>query len=153
MWLCVPPFRLFMFPSSKSYQHKRDAWITLLKRQNFNKTPWKSCSSDRVCSEHFVDGIPSEQNPNLTLKLGYKKISVSVPTPRKPPKLHEFSEKKPTSTPVSENSILISPPMSPLLSSSSRFVLPSSLSTTTTSAQPPCVPLPPSSSVSASSSR
>ena len=110
------------------------------------QTPWKPCSSDRVCS----DGIPSEQNPNPTLKLGYKKIS--VPTPRKPPKLREFSEKKPTSTPVSENSILISPPMSPLLSSSSRFVLPSSSSTTTTSAQPPCVPLPPSSSVSASSS-
>ena len=55
------------------------------------QTPWKPCSSDRVCSEHFVDGIPIEQNPNPTLKLGYKKIS--VPTPRKPSKLRKFSER------------------------------------------------------------
>ena len=75
---CVAPFRLFMFPSIKTFQHKRETWIKLLKRQNINKTPWKPCSSDRVCCEHFVDGIPTEQNPNPTLKLGYRKIAVQT---------------------------------------------------------------------------
>ena len=116
---CEAPFRLFMFPSNKRNGHKREAWIRLLKRQNIDKTSWQPCSSDRVCSEHFVDDIPTEHNPDPTLKLGYDKIEVLT---RKPPKLRTFVEKK-KSTPVSaNNSILISPPMSPLTLSSSSSI-------------------------------
>lgn len=36
-----------------------------------DRTPWQPSSSSVVCSEHFVDGIPTELNPLPTLKLGY----------------------------------------------------------------------------------
>ena len=32
----------------------------------------KPCANDRNCNEYFVDGIPTAENPNFTLKLGYK---------------------------------------------------------------------------------
>ena len=67
-----PPFRLFLFPSIKRYGHKRDEWIRVLKRQTADKKPWTPCGSDRVCSDHFVDGEPTVQYPNPTLKLGYE---------------------------------------------------------------------------------
>ena len=118
-----------MFPSLKRYGLKREAWVKLLKRKTINKTSWKPFSSDRVCNEHFVDGIPTEKNPDPTLKLGYDKIEVPM---RKPPKLRTFIENK--STPVTANSILISPPMSPLSASSTSCfmfnVSPSSASAT-----------------------
>ncbi|CAC5377611.1 unnamed protein product [Mytilus coruscus] len=38
---------------------------------------------DRVCSEHFLDGHPSEANPYPTLKLGYDPIK--RPRARRPP--------------------------------------------------------------------
>ena len=91
----------------------------LLGNMKRRKGASQPCSSDRVCSEHFVDDIPTEHNPDPTLKLGYDKIEVLT---RKPPKLRTFVEKK-KSTPVSaNNSILISPPMSPLTLSSSSSI-------------------------------
>ena len=72
---CEAPFRLYMFPSIKRNGKKREAWIKSLKRQNINKTSWQPCSSDRVCDEHFLDGIPTEQNPdptNLEIRLQQK---------------------------------------------------------------------------------
>lgn len=68
---CNPPFRLFMFPSTLRNGDKRKIWIQKLKRQTAKKTLWKPLESDRVCSEHFVDGIPTCENPHPTLKLGY----------------------------------------------------------------------------------
>lgn len=66
------PFRLFMFPSILRNSEKREQWIKLVNRQNPDKTPWKPCQSDRVCSEHFVDFYPLVENPNPTLKMGYE---------------------------------------------------------------------------------
>ena len=109
----MAPFRLFMFPSIKTFWHQRKTWIKLLKRQYINKTAWKPCSSDIVCCEHFVDGIPTEQNPNPILKLGYRKIAVQT---RIPPIFRTFVKKSASSTPVSTNNlVLISPPMSPII--------------------------------------
>ena len=67
-----PPFRLYIFPSIKRNFDKREAWIKLLKRVTADNKEWKPCGNDRVCSEHFVDGIPTVENPNPTLKLGYE---------------------------------------------------------------------------------
>ena len=61
-----------MFPSIKRNFEKREAWIKLLKRVTADNKEWKPCGNDRVCSEHFVDGIPTVENPNPTLKLGYE---------------------------------------------------------------------------------
>ena len=33
---------------------------------------WKPCSRDQICSEQFVDGIPTEKHPDPTLKMGYE---------------------------------------------------------------------------------
>jgi len=43
-----------------------------MRRIKDDKKEWRPCSNDRVCSEHFVDGLPTCENPNPTLKLGYK---------------------------------------------------------------------------------
>ena len=61
-----------MFPSIKRNFGKREAWIKLLKRVTADNKKWKPCSNDRVCSEHFVDGIRTVENPNPALKLGYE---------------------------------------------------------------------------------
>ena len=72
---CPQPYRLYMFPSIKKNHEKRQDWIQLLNRVKSDKSEWKPCGNDRVCSEHFVDGIPTVENPNLTLKLGFAKQS------------------------------------------------------------------------------
>ena len=48
-------------------------WIKALKRENKDKTAWLPRNSDRVCSIHFIDGIPTAANPVPTLHLDYEK--------------------------------------------------------------------------------
>ena len=48
-------------------------WIKALKRENKDKAAWLPGYSDRVCSIHFIDGIPTAANPVPTLHLGYEK--------------------------------------------------------------------------------
>ncbi|KAJ8251694.1 hypothetical protein GJAV_G00224100 [Gymnothorax javanicus] len=69
---CDPPFRLFPFPTQKQDpERRRQRWIQAFKRpdpRNPKKLlPPRPCH--RVCSAHFVDGAPSEANPNPTLNL------------------------------------------------------------------------------------
>ena len=87
---CEPPFRLYMFPSEKRNGHKRIVWIRLMKRENVDKREWIPRPSDRVCSEHFVDGIPTEKNPNPSLKLGYE---IQKSQPRREIKKHPIIKK------------------------------------------------------------
>ena len=61
-----------MFPSIKRNFKKREAWTRLLKKVTAGNKEWKPCGNDRVCSEHLLDGIPTVENPNPTLKLGYE---------------------------------------------------------------------------------
>ena len=68
---CTQLFRLFMFPSELKNGERRKQWITLTKRETLKKTHWTPKPSDRVCSEHFVDKIPTPENPFPSLKLGY----------------------------------------------------------------------------------
>ena len=42
-----------------------------MKRENITKTLWMPLESDRVCSIHFLDGVPTNANPDPTLYLGY----------------------------------------------------------------------------------
>ena len=67
-----------MFPSVLRNSDKRETWIELLRRENVDRSAWEPCNSDRVCSEHFVDGELTVANPNPTLKLSYELI-VSQP--------------------------------------------------------------------------
>lgn len=84
---CEPPYRLYCFPAEKRYKDKRDKWISLLKKKNFDQTEWVPGKSHRVCSDHFVDRIPTEAHPNPTLKLGYPYVDENEnKTPSGPPK-------------------------------------------------------------------
>jgi len=50
---------------------KKEEWVKLMKRETSEISQWFLTQSDSVCNEHFVDGIPTAENPNPTLKLGY----------------------------------------------------------------------------------
>ena len=70
---CTPqPFRLFTFPASKTKKEDREKWAKLIKRAGKNGNLWQPTDNDRVCSEHFFDGIPTVDNPHPTLNLGYE---------------------------------------------------------------------------------
>ena len=77
---CNQPYTFCYFPSKNNYLHHRVKWIEALRRVNADRSVWEPCQSDRVCSVHFVDGVPTEQNPYPTLQLGYE---VTVSTRRK----------------------------------------------------------------------
>ena len=68
---CIPPFKLYCFPSISRNAELRNKWIRALKRQNKDKTEWKPSESDRDCFIHFV-GSAYEANSALTLNLGYE---------------------------------------------------------------------------------
>ncbi|XP_065671815.1 uncharacterized protein LOC136089687 [Hydra vulgaris] len=70
--LCEKPFLLYKFPSENQKNKERQLWVKALRREFINKTLWQPTGSDRVCSIHFVDRIPSTANPTPTLCLGYE---------------------------------------------------------------------------------
>ena len=47
-----------------------------MKRTTCRNTSWKPGQSDMVCSKHFVDEIPTNENPFPTLNVGYEKPPV-----------------------------------------------------------------------------
>lgn len=79
---CEPPYRLYCFPGSVRYLEKRKKWTCLLGRKNQDKSEWQPNEGDRVCSIHFVDGIPTEANPDPSLQLGLYTLPSEKP-PRK----------------------------------------------------------------------
>ena len=68
---CIPPFKLYCFPSIFRDAELRNKWIKAFKRRNKDKTEWKPSESDRVCSILFV-GSAYEANSVPTLNLGYE---------------------------------------------------------------------------------
>ena len=68
--VCEKPFRLYCFPGPIRFHERRERWIKVIRRVTKDNKLLKPCSSD--CSEHFVDGIPTEKHPDPTLKMGYE---------------------------------------------------------------------------------
>ncbi|XP_012562119.2 uncharacterized protein LOC105847239 [Hydra vulgaris] len=69
---CELPFRMFCFPSLKRNSEKRKHWISQLRREGKKKgSAWEPGTADRVCSDHFVDKIPTVMNPNPTINMGF----------------------------------------------------------------------------------
>ena len=67
---CDPPFRLFSFPGAIKDPEHRKQWVEMIKRKDTHTgQPWVPKQESRVCSKHFVDGKPTEDNPNPTLHL------------------------------------------------------------------------------------
>ena len=66
---CLPPFKLYCFPSILTNAELRNKCIGSSKRQNKDKNWWKLSESDRVCSV----GSTYEANSVPTLNLGRKR--------------------------------------------------------------------------------
>ncbi|XP_065658475.1 uncharacterized protein LOC136082991 [Hydra vulgaris] len=61
---------MYCFPSFKRNSIKRKQWISQLRREGNKKgSAWKPGTADRVCSDHFVDKIPTVMNPNPTINM------------------------------------------------------------------------------------
>ena len=68
---CKPPFTLFCFPSSRLRKDDRKVWVDLMRRKNPDGSEWNPKGDDRVCSEHFLDGMPTYEHPYPEEQLGY----------------------------------------------------------------------------------
>ena len=66
---CDPPFKLFPFPTEKKDNEGRQQWIKRINRKEISGKLWKPTKASRVCSEHFVSGMPTAKHPFPTLKL------------------------------------------------------------------------------------
>ena len=98
----------------------------LLKRVAADNKEWKPCGNDSVWSEHFVDGIPTAENPNPTLILGYglkqtkpRRILFRQPLTKKPKKLPASSASTQSTNHTNatiSGAAFMSPPLSPSLS-------------------------------------
>ena len=77
-----------------------------MRRTNFDNSSWKPKKSDRVCSVHFVDNIPTVNNPDPSLHLGYEKKK-DLPSRRTLLK-HPLPSKAqiPDSEPIEENKVV-----------------------------------------------
>ena len=53
----------FPLPSAKKYPILRRKWLQKIRRG----TKWSPSKYTRICSQHFVDGKPTEENPLPTL--------------------------------------------------------------------------------------
>ena len=70
--VCQPPYVLHSFPTNIKKPLQRQKWLQLLNRTKTNsKKLWAPGKSSRVCSKHFIDGYPTEENPYPTENLGY----------------------------------------------------------------------------------
>lgn len=70
---CPQPFKLFPFPSEKKDPYHRLEWIKAVYRLDTSTGKnWCPGPDDRVCSAHFVDGLPTAHHPNPTINLGHK---------------------------------------------------------------------------------
>ena len=88
-------FRLFPFPTEKKDKSRRDSWRRLINRfEPAHSTKLQDFLCDfkkdaRVCSEHFIDGMPTKENHLPTLKFGYddKKVQRRAEL-QSPPSIH-----------------------------------------------------------------
>lgn len=62
---CPRPFSMHRIPQGEKNKLVRQCWLANLQREDFDPG-----TSSRVCSVHFVDGRPTEDNPYPTLHLG-----------------------------------------------------------------------------------
>ena len=68
---CRQPYHLHNFPTKLKKPAERSKWVQLLNRVTPSNKPWSPKKSSRVCSKHFVDSLPTEENPLPTENLGY----------------------------------------------------------------------------------
>ena len=71
---CNLPYQLHPFPTEAKKPEIRLKWLQLINREKHSVKKnqlWVPGKTARVCSEHFIDGSPTENHPYPTEKLGY----------------------------------------------------------------------------------
>ena len=68
---CRPPYELHNFPTRIKKPVDKQNWIHLLNHVSSSNRLWSRKKSSRVCSIHFIDGVPTDENPYPTENLGY----------------------------------------------------------------------------------
>ena len=94
---CPQPFTLYPFPSGKQNLAMRKKWTKMVNRTALSTGKnWEPEKYSRICSKHFVDGMPTKENPVPTLLMGYdvKPLKPSRPSPKKRHLLPPKSTKK-----------------------------------------------------------
>ena len=66
----------FVTKELKNYKARKRC-IGCLRRETKDKSAWKPCVSQRVCSAHSIDGIPTVANPDPTINVGYFPQNIS----------------------------------------------------------------------------
>ena len=79
---CLLPFKFHVMPSDNA---KKLEWTKAINRQTLPKRVF-------VCSEHFLDGEPTDRNPYPKVKMGYE--TKQTPGRRKLQKITDFNVKK-----------------------------------------------------------
>ena len=54
---------------------RRQKWIIVINRKFEDGKNWEPNNDARLCSEHFPDGRPTEENPDPSIALGYMYVS------------------------------------------------------------------------------
>lgn len=87
---CIPPYLLFTFPTQLKDPDMRYKWIKAINRLDANDQNkiWQPTPNSRVCSHHFPNRLPTENEPIPSINLGYDvNSSNSIFSPgRKAPK-------------------------------------------------------------------
>ena len=66
---CPPPYTHIQFPKDQLTLRE---WCVLINRKRKDGTLWFPAKSDRICSAHFVDGQPTQENPKPSLLMGHE---------------------------------------------------------------------------------
>ena len=82
---CPPPFIMFTFPTKMRDNERRRRWIKAVNRNGENGKNWEPNDNACVCSNHFSDGRPTDQNPDPTMNLGYGLLCKQTKA-KKPPR-------------------------------------------------------------------
>ena len=78
---CRPPYELHNFPTRIKKPVDRQNWNHMLNRVSSSNKLWSPEKSSGVCSIHFIDRVPTDENPYPTENLGYNsKRKVENPT-------------------------------------------------------------------------
>ena len=99
--VCSALFQLHCFPTKPKDPLNREKWIRLINRSKHTKL-WSPKKGSRVCSLHFIDGMPTEENPYPTKNLGYnsEKKVLSITTFSENLAFTGRNKRKRTSSPV-----------------------------------------------------
>jgi hypothetical protein len=102
-------YDLVTFPLDDEGRKRWEKLVNRKEKKDGKEVPWTRKAYSRICSKHFIDGIPTAQHPDPVLHMGYT-ISHNK-SPRAPPKPR--SEREPPTKRARKSAKLDPPQPSP----------------------------------------